>query len=226
LHEALAPLGVAPAIVGVAGPSIAREVANRALTAVVFAAADQAAGAICRAVLQTGWYRVRLAQDVIGVEVNAALKNFLTIGVSAAWAREPDRHRNGARQHNGAAAVFAQAVDELAVLTGWLGGIPDTAYGLAGAGDLFVTVNAGRNARLGACLAAGQRVSEVIAGPLAGETVEGIDTGRALGPALRHAWHEDAFLRARLPLTTALLAAILEDKPLGLDPSAHWRDEG
>jgi glycerol-3-phosphate dehydrogenase (NAD(P)+) len=219
--EALSPLG-APAIIGVGGPCIARELSNRAPTAVVFGHADRSAALFCQRTFATGYYHIRPCADLIGVEANAPLKNFMAIGVAATWSRYPDPVKADARQMNPAAAVFEQAVHELALLTQWLGGNPMTALRLAGAGDLFVTVNAGRNSRLGLRLGAGDSVDAALAGPLEGETVEGVDTGRALGPALYRAWQRDPVLAAEMPLTRALLNAILHGQPFGFDMGAYW----
>ena len=219
--ESLAPLGPM-AVIGVGGPCIARELANRAQTAVVFGCTDRSAAAFCQKAFGTDYYHIRPTADLTGVEANAPLKNFMAIGVAATWSRYPDPIKDNARQMNPTAAVFEQAVHELALLTQWLGGNPMTALRLAGAGDLFVTVNAGRNSRLGLRLGAGDSVNEALEGPLNGETVEGVDTGRALGPGLYKAWQKDPVLAAEMPLTRALLNAILHDQPFNFDMSAYW----
>ncbi|MGI9489988.1 MAG: glycerol-3-phosphate dehydrogenase [Geminicoccaceae bacterium] len=225
IAEALSPLGVPPAVIGVGGPCIARELANRAPTAVVYGG-ERAAAVFCKKIFETDYYHVRPSPDLVGIEANAPLKNFMAIGVAATWSRFPDPHRGNARQMNPTAAVFEQATHELALLTQWLGGNPMTALRLAGAGDLFVTVNAGRNSRLGLRLGAGDSVNEALAGHLKGETVEGVDTGRALGPALYKAWQKDLVLAAEMPLTRALLNAILHGQPFTFDMGAYWhRDD-
>lgn len=225
--ETLSPLGPPPAIIGVGGPCIARELSNRAPTAVVFGHTDRDAAVFCQKVFATDYYHIRPSADLTGVEANAPLKNFMAIGVAATWSRFPDPVKENTRQMNPTAAVFEQAVHELALLTQWLGGNPMTALRLAGAGDLFVTVNAGRNSRLGLRLGAGDSVDEALAGPLEGETVEGVDTGRALGPGLYQAWQKDPVLAAEMPLTRALLNAILHDQPFSYDMGAYWhRDSG
>lgn len=221
LRENLEPLG-APAIIGVGGPCIARELANRAPTAVVYGHTGSSAAAFCKKTFETDYYHIRLSADLDGVEANAPLKNFMAIGVAATWSRFPDPYKDNARQMNPAAAVFEQAIHELALLTQWLGGNPMTALRLPGAGDLFVTVNAGRNSKLGLRLGAGDKVNEALAGQLKGETVEGVDTARALGPALYKAWERDPVLAAEMPLTRALLNAILHDESLTFGMGAYW----
>ena len=159
ITESLAPLGAPPSIIGVGGPCIARELSNRAPTAVIFGGRDRAAADFCKRVFEADYYHVRTSSDLTGVEANAPLKNFMAIGVAATWSRFPDPLKENARQMNPTAAVFEQATHELALLTQWLGGNPMTALRLAGAGDLFVTVNAGRNSRLGLRLGAGDSVN-------------------------------------------------------------------
>lgn len=220
--ETLAPLGAPPAIIGVGGPCIARELSNRAPTAVVFGHTERDSAVFCQRIFETGYYHIRPSADLIGVEANAPLKNFMAIGVAATWSRYPDMFKDNARQMNPTAAVFEQAVHELALLTQWLGGNPMTAMRLAGAGDLFVTVNAGRNSRLGLRLGAGDSVEDALNGPLKGETVEGVDTGRALGPGLYKAWQKDPVLAADMPLTRALLNAILHGQTFSFDMGAYW----
>lgn len=220
--DALAPLGAPPAIVGVGGPCIARELANRVPTAVVYGYSERSAAAFCQKAFATDYYHIRPSADLIGVEASAALKGFMAIGVAAAWSRYPHPAKEHARQMSPAAAVFEQALHELALLIQWLGGNPMSALRLSGAGDLFVTVNAGGNSWLGLRLGAGDSISEALAGPLKGEVVEGVDTAHVLGPALYKAWQRDPVLAAEMPLTRALLNVLLHDEPLAFDMGAYW----
>jgi glycerol-3-phosphate dehydrogenase (NAD(P)+) len=57
-------------------------------------------------------------------------------------------------------------------------------------------------------------VSEVLGGVLAGETVEGVDTARVLGPWLRR---RSGMESQRLPLAHAIIAAVLDDQPFEFD---------
>ena len=80
----LADRGAAvPPLVFIGGPCIARELALRQMTAVIYAAADPRAADQARALLRTDYYAIARSTDVRGVEACAALKNFLAIGVSA-----------------------------------------------------------------------------------------------------------------------------------------------
>ncbi len=206
------------AFIGIGGPCIARELANRFPTTSIYASRDLEAAAYARRLMQTPYYRLATGQDVTGVEACAALKNFFAIGVSAMQTRHPDTRRAGAQSKNPMAAAFNQAAREMATLCERLGGKRDTAFDVAGIGDLHVTVGGGRNSRLGHLLGVGRTVSDVMANELAGETVEGIDTARVLAALFAPGGRGGALDSDKFPLTQAILDAVLEDTPLGFDP--------
>lgn len=217
--ERLRSIGRPAPVIGIGGPCIAKELADRQPTAVVYASDDESALNRVGVLMQTGYYQIARSGDVVGVEVCAALKNLLAIAVSAMYTRYAERNPQPAkpRAMNPAAAVFSQAVREMAGLAAWLGGQAATAYDLAGLGDLHVTVGGGRNSRLGGHLGAGIDVARALAGPMAGLTVEGVDTGRVLAPPLEGAFAEGRLDRDDFPVVRALLAAILDDAPLAID---------
>lgn len=206
-------------VMGVAGPCIAKELADRQPTAVVFAGEDGECLKRLRGVMQTPYYRVALSDDLDGVEVCAALKNFLAIAVSAMWTRyqevNPQPHKT--RAMNPAAAAFTQAVREMTGLTAWFGGRAETPHGLAGLGDLNVTVGGGRNSRLGFLLGDGMTLEAALSGPLSGETVEGADTGLVLAGPLEQAFEEGGLDPRDYPIARALLATLRDGQPLALD---------
>lgn len=207
-----------PQLVGIGGPCIARELALGYPTRVTFAAADIVMAERLRDLLQTPTYRVQVSTDVIGVEACAALKNFLCIGVSAMFSTHAldDGHAK-----NPVAALYNQAVLELAVLSDWVRGrtvaSPGTAFDLAGMGDLHVTVGGGRNSRLGRHLGEGQSLQSIMTGPMHGITVEGVDTGRQLAACLRDACDQGLLVRDVIPLTLAILDCIEHDALFALD---------
>ena len=218
--DELADQGVRRSLVmGVAGPCIAKELADRQPTAVVFAGEDRDSLERFRDVMQTPFYRVTVSEDLDGVELCAALKNFLAIAVSAMWTRYPEINPqpHKSRAMNPAAAAFTQAVREMAGLTAWFGGQTETTHGLAGLGDLNVTVGGGRNSRLGFLLGEGMTLEAALSGPLAGETVEGADTGLALAGPLERAFETGQLRPGDYPITRALVATLRDAKPLALD---------
>lgn len=214
-------------IVGIGGPCIARELALGYPTRVTFAANDEALAKNLRAQFQTDYYRITTHHDIATLEACAALKNFLCIGVSAMFSTYP---LDSSHAKNPLAGLFNQAVKELLVLSQWIAGASAharhsaqhtsqqaLAFDLAGMGDLHVTVGGGRNSRLGNYLGEGMRVSEIINGPMAAVTVEGMDTGRNMTRALDEAYRTSALRETQLPLTNAILASINHDELFKFD---------
>ena len=77
--------------------------------------------------------------------------------------------------HNLAAGLFAQALSGDDPSREFLGGSEASVMGLAGAGDLYVTCQAGRNSRMGCLLGSGLLYSEAKTNHMADETVEGAE---------------------------------------------------
>lgn len=204
--------------VGIGGPCIAREIVFRQPTSVVYASSSVVARNGLRASMQTPSYRVYDSEDIVGVEACAALKNFLAIGVSAMISRHQIMtNGQSVSAKNPVAAAFNQAVHEMAVLTEWIGGDRMSAFDHAGMGDLHVTVGGGRNSRLGVCLGEGLTPSEALNGPLAGQTVEGKDTGMMLAQPLHRAIDTGKLGQSQLPLTLAVLRALQNDSTFEFD---------
>ena len=158
------------AIVGVGGPSKANEVARGIPTAVVFGGV---AGATERSrdVFATAAYKVETSTDLNGVEIAAAMKNAYAIALGVADGLE---HRTGTPHHNLRAALFPRAVAEMGRLAEACGGRAGTVAGLAGSGDLQVTITSGRNRLLGERIGRGESgVDAAAALRDAGVTVEG-----------------------------------------------------
>lgn len=207
-----------PQLVGIGGPCIARELALGYPTRVTYASADIASAKRLRDQLQSQSYRIQVSDDVVGVEACAALKNFLCIGVSAMMSAHA---LDESHAKNPVAALYNQAVLELALLSDWIRGqpahSPGVAFDLAGMGDLHVTVGGGRNSRLGQHLGEGHSLQKILTGSMQGITVEGVDTGRQLGEALRRACQTGKLAAGSLPLTLAILDCIEQNVAFALD---------
>ena len=137
--------------------------------------------------LETDYYHPRLSADVIGVEICAAFKNFFAIGVgwAAGHLEKMAATENRAFNHNAAAIIFDQAIRELMVLVSAHGGTEQSVWGMPGAGDLYVTCQAGRNSRLGNNLGRGLTYQQTKAGPMKGDTIEGAELGVTVAATLR-----------------------------------------
>ncbi|NJM28790.1 MAG: glycerol-3-phosphate dehydrogenase [Rhizobiales bacterium] len=202
----------------IAGPCIAGELGARRHTGTVIVSRDMSEAQRLAEMLKTEYYHPRASEDMMGVELNAAFKNFFAIAVGWAAGRletlPPAENR--AFNHNAAAIVFSQAIKELAMLTRALGGREDTAYGMPGAGDLYVTCMAGRNSRLGNNLGRGLTYKQTKDGPMKGDTIEGAELGAAVAVSLRSMMDSGLLKQEELPLTVALLDALTRDAPLDI----------
>lgn len=212
----------------VGGPCIAGELAVRRDTTAVVGFREPGLARDWAASISTPYYELRHTQDLVGLEICAALKNFYAIGVSVPQGRvEEHPPANGAGMHNATASLFNQAVNELAAIVHASGGNPDTATGLAGLGDLHVTCQAGRNSRLGRLLGAGMSFREAMDGPLKGETVEGTLVAASLAAPLRRLASAGRLDEAHVPLALSIIATVTRDAELQAEwPRYHYKREG
>jgi glycerol-3-phosphate dehydrogenase (NAD(P)+) len=226
VEKALAEkFGKAPPIAAIAGPCIAGELAVRRPTGTVIVSRDFGfAEMLCHA-FTTDFYHPRPSADMMGAEVCAAFKNFFAIAVGFAHGslERLEGAENNALNNNAAAVIFDQAVRELMVLVGALGGTPESVWGMPGVGDLYVTCMAGRNSRLGHHLGKGLTYRAVKAGPMKSDTIEGAELGLAVAQSLRAMMAAGVIAAVTLPLTTALLDALTEDQPLNIPWSLFHR---
>ena len=102
---------------------------------------------------QTPYYRVSVSDDVCGVETCSALKNAYAIALGICDGLYGGK---GFYYDNIKAFFLSQAVIETAVMVEAAGGRKETAYQLAGTGDLYVTAQSGRNKVYGTLLGEGK----------------------------------------------------------------------
>ena len=211
----------------IAGPSIAGEVAARRDTCVVFTGLDEGALGRLAETFRTPWYHVWTSTDFVGVEACAALKNCYALGVGFAegilerWgdAESPDRN------HDYEAALFGQAAVEIGQMVRLLGGEPETTYGLAGVGDMYVTSTGGRNVRVGRLVGGGLRFSEARE-KMAGVTIEGAAAIEVVGGALRELTERGSIEPTDFPLMRHLYEVVVEDRPVQMPWETFFGGEG
>lgn len=225
VRAGLAEHGIRNVPVGaVAGPCIASELAAGRDTRVVvgFSEAELLESIVPR--LATSYYHVHPSTDLAGIEACAALKNFyaLAIGYPAGLLSKQGKAENGALMHNLAAGLFAQALVEMTQAVSFLDGTRDSVMGLAGAGDLYVTCQAGRNSRMGNLLGSGLRYSEAKANHMANDTVEGAELALVIGPALDVLFRHGRLDRKSFPLAIAIVDAICHDLPMNIPWTAFY----
>ena len=206
--------GVSVAAVG--GPCIAGELAARRQSSVVIACPDIELLDWIMNLVNVPYYTARGSTDLIGVEVCAALKNFYTLAVGyAAGKLEQEKPApNGALMHNLAAGLFTQALAEMRFFVELLGGQRDSVMGLAGAGDLYVTCQAGRNGRMGKLLGTGLLYREAKERHMPDDTIEGAELALVVGKTIRHLIERNTQARNALPLAVSIVDAVCDNQPL------------
>ena len=207
----------------IGGPSIAGEVAVRRHTCVVFAGDDQAVLDRLAGLFRTDAYHVWTSTDLVGVEVCAAMKNCYALSVGfGEGVLEALRDTDGPyRNHNYEAALFGQGAAEIGQMLRLLGGRPETAYGLAGVGDMYVTSAGGRNIRVGRLIGAGMTFSEADE-KLGHITLEGAAAIRVIGSALPQLTERGLVQPSEFPLMRALYEVIGKDQPLDIPWNAMF----
>lgn len=170
-------------VVALVGPSLAIEVARGVPTGLVCAGEDPIATRAVADAVAGGTVRTFMTDDVAGVEVSAVCKNVVAIAIGMCEGLAPAFGVEA--MTNARAYVFACGLIEMARLSRALGGRTETALGLTGAGDLFVTALGGRNARFGRLIGAGRTPEEAMAEMAT--TVEGYANARATVALARRA---------------------------------------
>lgn len=202
----------------IGGPSIAGELAARRHTSVVFVSRNAEILPRLQAVFSTPYYHIWTSTDMIGVEVCVALKNpyALATGLAQGVLETLPEDVAGAKNHNYAAAIFAQGLAETAYLVQLLGGNLETVYSLPGAGDLYVTTQGGRNSRMGRLLGMGKPYSDAVE-EMPDETVEGVDCVLAVMPAIEHMIAQGTIAPDALPLLRELHRILTRNAQVAFD---------
>ncbi len=212
-RELKSRLGFHVPVAAIGGPCIAGELAVRRHTGTVIVSRDEKLARDFAAAFETDYYHPRVSTDMMGVETCAAFKNFFAIAVG--WAHGAletmPEAGNKARNNNPAAILFEQSARELAILMKSNGGDLESAYGMPGIGDLYVTCMAGRNSRLGSNLGRGLTYAETKAGPMKGDTIEGAELGITVADSLQAMMKSGKLDAKKLPLTRALLEALIKN---------------
>jgi glycerol-3-phosphate dehydrogenase (NAD(P)+) len=144
-------------IVVLSGPSFAAEVARRKPTALVAASSDTAAVCALQDEFRSPYFRLYGSDDVVGVEIGAALKNIIAIAAGVVESAELG--------HNALAALITRGLAEISRLSSAMGGRRETLAGLSGLGDLVLTCTGSlsRNRHVGLELGRGRSLPAILA---------------------------------------------------------------
>ena len=163
----------------IGGPCISMELCRRLHTSVALCGSDSDIVHWIASLLTTPYYHICTTSDVVGIECAVAMKNAYAVGVSLAIGMA---ERTGCELSNPQASLFGQAVREMLRLTHLLGGQTDSV--IYATSDLYVTINAGRNRKLGELLGQGLPFKEALQ-KLSGVTLESISVITNVAHALR-----------------------------------------
>ena len=162
------------------GPTFAREIAAGEPAAIVIAAHEMALAEEIQQAFATPALRFYTSDDVIGVEIGAALKNVIALGAGICSGL--------GLGSNSVAALITRGLAEITRLACALGGKPQTLSGLAGLGDLVLTATGhlSRNRSVGIQLGQGRKLRAIL-----GETkmvAEGVWTCQGSGTTRGAPW--------------------------------------
>jgi glycerol-3-phosphate dehydrogenase (NAD(P)+) len=177
------------------GPTHAEEVCKGMFSGIVLAGGSGKEK--LRDLFESGSLRVDLSEDIIGVQVGAALKNIVAVFVGVL-----DGMKLG---DNAKAYVITKGLGEIRSIGLRMGAQEETFDGLAGLGDLIVTCSSkhSRNRHVGEEVGKGKKLDDVIKEMKM--VAEGVTT-------VREAVKFEEKLSIKLPLMSGLYSILFEGK--------------
>ena len=216
LNKILTNKGIqAPSISAVAGPCLATGLANRINSSVVLANKNLDVVKKIGSMISTNYYSIEYSNDIIGAEVCAATKNIYSMLIGASEglsSKSLDNEKKNKYYLNTAASLAYKAVAEMKNLTKKLNGKEESAYGLAGLGDLYVSSAGGRNSKMGYYLGQGHLFKEAKEKFMKEITVEGADLAQEIGPKILKEFKEEEF-----PLLFSVIKSICNNQKLEIN---------
>ena len=198
-----------------AGPCLAKGLAKRTHTSVIFANKNIKEAKKIANLVSTNYYHIFTSKDVIGVETCAAIKNIFSMVVGAAQGLcHPKISFNERKKNylNTAASLMQQSIYEMVIFTKRLKGKEDTVMSLAGIGDLYVSADGGRNSKMGQYLGQGMTFKKAKIVKMKNDTVEGADLAMEIGFKVK----KDYDIKT-LPLMISVINTICYNKPLKIN---------
>jgi len=197
------------------GPCLAKGLANKVHTSIVFANSDIKIAKQISQLVSTDYYHVFTSNDVVGVETCAAIKNIFSMAIGASQGlchSSASREIKEKNYLNTAAALIQESLYEMKIFTEKLKGKKETVMGLAGIGDLYVSADGGRNSKMGMYLGQGMTFKEAKKTKMPDDTIEGADLALEIGTKVKSDFDNKA-----LPLMTSMINTICDEIPLQVD---------
>ena len=196
-------------IVAVAGPCKALELADKIPTHICFTSENVNHSNKISLLFKNDYYFVSVSDDILGIEFCSAIKNVYAIAVGIAQTFYGEDNLK-----NPESAIFSQSLYEMSKLIYQFGGNLNSAYGLAGLGDLYVTSSNGRNKLLGQLL--GKRIpyESIMNKELKDSTVEGAVLLQNNYKIFTEYFDNNTLNKNDYPLLNSLINTICFDKPI------------
>ena len=181
------------------GPCLAKNLANKNLTRVVIANKKIKIAKKIGKMISTDYYLTEFSKDVVGIEILSAIKNIYSMIIGAG------------QNLNTSSGLFQKSIIEMKYLTKYFKGEETTILGLAGVGDLYVSVAGGRNSKMGGYLGKGFTFKNAKKKFMLNETIEGEKLANEIAPFVLKKINKN-----KIPLMFNLLKTILNNKKLKL----------
>ena len=199
-------------ITSIKGPCLAAGLINKIRTSTVIANKNIISAKKIKKIITTNYYKAELSKDLTGVEVLSAIKNIYAMLIGASLGLSGlniEKKIRNKYYHNTSSLLFRESLLEMKNFTVKMNGLQETTYGLAGLGDLYVSVAGGRNSKMGYYLGIGKKYQDIIRNEMKDITTEGCDLALELGSLILK-----KFERKKFPILFALIDSICKNKKL------------
>jgi len=199
-------------ISAIKGPCLAAGLANKMRTGTVIANKDIKESQSLKETISTNYYSTEISEDITGVELSGAIKNIYSMLIGASEGLSNSKASKEIQSKyflNTAASLIHRSISEMVEFVSHYGGKPETVYGLAGLGDLYVSAIGGRNSLMGKYLGEGFFYNEAKEKFMKNTTVEGAQLALEIGPKILQDLNPKHF-----PLMFSMLQTICENKKL------------
>ena len=199
-------------ISAIKGPCLAAGLANKMRTGTVIANRNIEESQSLKEIISTNYYSTEISEDITGVELSGAIKNIYSMLIGASEGLSSSKAPKEIQSKyflNTAASLIHRSISEMVEFVSYYGGKPETVYGLAGLGDLYVSAIGGRNSLMGKYLGEGYLYNEAKEKFMKNITVEGAQLALEIGPKILQDLNPKNF-----PLMFSMLQTICENKKL------------
>ena len=179
------------------GPCLAGELVKKNKTSVIVANKDIKIAKWIGKIISTKYYLIEFSRDIVGIEICSAIKNIYAMVIGSG------------QSLNSKSDLFQKSVNEMKFLIKYFKGDVSTILGLAGIGDLYVSVIGGRNSKMGNFLGKGFTFAAAKKKFMPKETVEGEQLAREIAPYILR-----KFNKRQIPLMYHLLKTIVHNKKI------------